>query len=344
MSNNPDIDHLISELIDCRISKENFKALQVWTEASEYNKKYVRKSIQVQIVAGVIADTTAFDSEQAIERFYQHIGLQNNTDTSKSEDRLAKNVHRLRPLWMLKAAAAAILALTVVVWGAYHMGTNAVKKDFAQVKIEAPNGSTLNLTLPDGTIAKLNSGTSLSYSQGFGITDRTVIMNGEGYFKVKHNKKLPFSVKTNELTVNDMGTVFCFRNFREDAEACVELFEGKVSLDNTVKREAGCDMSPGERIVMNKQTGTLTKTSTASNAIEAQKMSKLVFENMTVAEIARVLTRNYDVSIVILGDIGNIRFYGYFDKKNDSLTDILNAMATTKQIHYKMENGKYILY
>ncbi|MFQ7113811.1 FecR family protein [Hallella bergensis] len=176
------------------------------------------------------------------------------------------------------------------------------------------------------------------------ITDRTVIMNGEGYFKVKHNKKLPFRVKTNELTVNDMGTVFCFRNFREDAEACVELFEGKVSLDNTVKREAGCDMSPGERIVMNKQTGTLTKTSTASNAIEAQKMSKLVFENMTVAEIARVLTRNYDVSIVILGDIGNIRFYGYFDKKTDSLTDILNAMATTKQIHYKMENGKYILY
>ncbi|MFQ7113810.1 hypothetical protein [Hallella bergensis] len=127
MSNNPDIDHLISELIDCRISKENFKALQVWTEASEYNKKYVRKSIQVQIAAGVIADTTAFDSEQAIERFYQHIGLQNNTDTSKPEDRLAKNAHRLRPLWMLKAAAAAILALTVVVWGAYQMGTNAVK-------------------------------------------------------------------------------------------------------------------------------------------------------------------------------------------------------------------------
>jgi transmembrane sensor len=344
MSNNSDIDLLVSELIDCRITKENLKVLQAWTEASGYNKEYVRKSIQAQIAAGTIADDTPFDHEQAIKRFYQHIGQQAGINAGKSNNCPTIRSHRTMPLWILKVAAAVILVLIVISWGAFHMGTNAVKSDFAQVKIEAPRGSQLNLTLPDGTFVKLNSGTTLSYSQGFGITDRTVIMDGEGYFEVEHNMKLPFSVKTDELIVNDIGTKFSFRNFKEDTEACVELFEGKVSLNNTVRNENNCDMVPGERIVMDKQSGALTKTPTTTSIMEAQKMSKLVFENMTVAEIAHILSRNYDVPIVILGNIGNIRFYGSFDKKSNSLADILNAMATTKQINYKVENGKYILY
>lgn len=103
--------------------------------------------------------------------------------------------------------------------------------------MEAPLGSRTKLTLPDGTLVWLNAGSRITYSQGFGVGNRKIELIGEGYFEVKRNEEVPFLVKTNSLLVKVLGTKFNFRDYPDDAEAIVSLSEGKVALNNLLKKE-----------------------------------------------------------------------------------------------------------
>ena len=53
-------------------------------------------------------------------------------------------------------------------------------------------------------------------------------LQGEGYFEVAHNQKIPFYVKTEDVQVRVLGTKFNFRDYPEDGEVVVSLIEGKV--------------------------------------------------------------------------------------------------------------------
>lgn len=78
-------------------------------------------------------------------------------------------------------------------------------------------------------------------------------MIGEGYFEVKRNEEVPFLVKTNSLLVKVLGTKFNFRDYPDDAEAIVSLSEGKVALNNLLKKEKEAFLLPNERVVLNKR-------------------------------------------------------------------------------------------
>ena len=81
-----------------------------------------------------------------------------------------------------------------------------MEQAFAMIKVEAPQGSTTKMTLPDGTEVWLNAGSRMEYSQGFGVRDRRVKLSGEGYFEVHHNTAMPFIVNSSSLNVQVLGT------------------------------------------------------------------------------------------------------------------------------------------
>lgn len=337
--NNPHIDQLICSFLDRTISKVDFDALKAWTYASEENQTYVRTHMEAKFTDDVLNDRTPFDVVSAINRFRHHVDFMQADDSSVRGIRV-----RMISKWTPWIAAAAVVLLVFLPWMAYHVGSNAVKRDFSQIVMEAPEGSQLNLTLPDGSTVRLNSGSSISYSQGFGITDRNINLQGEGYFTVKHDDKLRFTVSTRELVLNDLGTEFDFCNYKEDDEATVRLFEGKVSLDNRIQNSSGYELQPGERIVMNKHTGKMQKFATDLDKEMARLQSDLTFEDMCIADIARLLSRSYGVQIEVADSIANKRFYGSFNRKTDTLGKVLHTMSITQQIRFTKKNGKYILY
>lgn len=93
-----------------------------------------------------------------------------------------------------------------------------------------PAGSRTNIVLPDGTEVSLNAGSVLRYCRGFGIRERDVTLDGEGYFKVAKNEKIPFFVNTNGVQVKVVGTVFNVRAYDDDNYVMVSLLEGRVNL------------------------------------------------------------------------------------------------------------------
>ena len=109
----------------------------------------------------------------------------------------------------------------------------------------------------------------ITYSQGFGVGNRKIELIGEGYFEVKRNEEVPFLVKTNSLLVKVLGTKFNFRDYPDDAEAIVSLSEGKVALNNLLKKEKEAFLLPNERVVLNKKNGRMhVEYSTVSNALQ----------------------------------------------------------------------------
>ena len=65
----------------------------------------------------------------------------------------------------------------------------------------------------------MNAESSLKYPVLFSGDLRKVKLEGEAYFEVIKNKKVPFKVHTNELDVKVLGTKFNFRNYEDDLEA-----------------------------------------------------------------------------------------------------------------------------
>lgn len=157
--------------------------------------------------------------------------------------------------------AAAVLVLVLPLAG-YWGGKQNMENAFADIVIEAPVGARTCMYLPDGTQVWLNACSRLTYSQGFGINDRNLKLEGEGYFEVSHNEQLPFIIHTQEVDVTVLGTQFNFKNYADDSEASVSLLSGKVKLSNHLRQEETLYLQPNEKVTLNKLTGEMKTTRT----------------------------------------------------------------------------------
>lgn len=337
---NDDINLLITRLMDGTITTAGFARLKAWTLESNEHRDKARQSIEALCSASALANGQPFDAQAAFSRFEKHASTSGENGLEEEQPQ-AGGVRHIR-IWLRRIAVAAVVA--GILWGVYHMGGNAVRNDFADIVTEVPAGAHISLTLPDGTHVTLNSETKFSYSQGFGISDRIVKLKGEGYFTVRHRADLPFVVETGEMIVTDLGTEFLFKNYDTDSCTTIALYAGSARIDSRLGQGGSMTLSPGEQVSMNKLTGEMVKTKAAADGNTARQMSELVFENLPLSNIAKVLSRTYGVNVTVADSVTDKTFYCVFNRQTDTLQDILEDMAKTKNIHYRKTANGYVLY
>uniref|UniRef100_A0AB33IS15 DUF4974 domain-containing protein n=1 Tax=Prevotella sp. GTC17253 TaxID=3236793 RepID=A0AB33IS15_9BACT len=320
------IKDLIIASLEGEMGQDEAQELQSWLQASAEHERYYYEWKEIWAST---APSPEFNVEAAYQTFLSRIR--------------AKKPARVRRYRYLSYAAAAIALLVVSVLS-YKTGESTVKSSFADIVVEAPAGSQLKLNLPDGTKVWLNSGSKLTYSQGFGVDSREVALTGEAYFEVKHREDKPFSVNSANLRVNDLGTKFNFCDYADDDEAVVTLTEGKVSLDNLMNHRDNRLLTPGQRAVLDKNTGEMT-VDNAENRHEDWQNHILVFDGDALGEIARKLQRNYNIKVVVTNAaLYELRFHGSFNTQEAHLRDILDALVATHKIHYRIQGKKVIFY
>jgi len=168
------------------------------------------------------------------------------------------------------------------------------------------------------------------------------------------------------LQLQVLGTKFNFRDYPEDHEVVVSLLEGKVELNNLLKKEKEAFLAPDERAILNKANGLMTvETVTASNASQwtdgylffdeellpdmVRDYGKLAEEleigEITLRDIVKELERSYNVNIHIANDsLNKFRFYGNFVRREQSIQEVLDALASTEKIQYKIEERNITIY
>lgn len=327
------IDEWIVRYLSGSLDREAFTGLKRWASASEENRDYVRRQVEVWFSSGIPGDTHVFDKDKAFELFRKRI--------SETEGR-SKQVRNLP--WKTWLRVAAVILILVLPMLGYWQGKEAVKQTFADIAVEAPMGARTKLYLPDGTLVWLNAGSKIVYSQGFGVDDRRLVMEGEGYFEVVRNEQIPFEINTKEVNLRVLGTKFNFRNYPDDEEVTVNLMEGKVALHNEVKSMPELYLEPDEKMVMNKATGNMVKSKAKAARSNVWINDELFFDEALLEDIAKRLERSYNVKVEVADSLRNRRFYGSFKVQGNTIEEVLSTMASTNQMRYRYENEKYILY
>lgn len=116
-------------------------------------------------------------------------------------------------------------------------------------QIVVPYGSRHTITLSDGTVVRLNSGSKLVFPAKFSETKREVYLKGEGYFEVEKDQKKSFVVKTDFMNVKVLGTHFNISAYENEESASAVLVEGSIEVYNNkffnnnlckIKQGQGC--------------------------------------------------------------------------------------------------------
>ena len=225
-----EIYELVATQLSDTLTADESRRLNEWIEASEANREEYNRLVKVWQSTPDVSELSQYDSKKAFALFVNRIQTSGEKPTVSEpavEQPKAKPTGKRRYVisFMRYAAVVAVLVCACS-YLFYNIGQRNMEQAFAMIKVEAPQGSTTKMTLPDGTEVWLNAGSRMEYSQGFGVRDRRVKLSGEGYFEVHHNTAMPFIVNSSSLNVQVLGTKFDFRDYPSDHSAMVSLDEG----------------------------------------------------------------------------------------------------------------------
>lgn len=243
---------------------------------------------------------------------------------------------------ILRIAAVIIFILSTSVSIYYISSEFNSKSILMSYQTIVPLGSQTKIVLPDGTIAWLNSGSTLKYNNSYGNKNRTVYLTGEGYFEVCKNPAKPFFVYTNEIKVKVLGTVFNVRTYNDEASVEVNLLEGKVDISLS-KGETPKILSllPNEKMVYNKLDKSITSYKVDATRAATWTTGKLCFVDASLEDIAKDLERRYDIQIQIQSqNIKKELFSGSLDL-SQSINSILEYIDVDKKFT-RIYNGKTV--
>lgn len=207
--------------------------------------------------------------------------------------------------------------------------------------LKIPYGKKFEVQLSDGTIVHLNSGTSLKYPVQFlKNQNRQVYLTGEAYFEVTKDKARPFTVKTDEINVEVLGTKFNINAYGEDVTSDVVLVEGKVSLYKGKKENKKLVfLTPGLKGSSQIGQQRITKESVNTDYYTAWIKGSLVFKNASFNDIIKKLERNYNVTIINKNkSLGKEIFNARFD--NESIEVVLKYLSDSYAIDYKIKEDE----
>ena len=328
-TNKEHIDQLITDCLTGCLDEEGMRVLKEWRIASPEHEAYYLRSREAWFSAVNSESLSRYDKEKAYERFRQRIA------TTKKERRLSVR-------WWHYAAVALILLVGGV---SYWLGKMDIKNSFADISVEAPWGARTKLYLTDGTLVWLNAGSRMTYSQGFGVENREVDLEGEGYFEVKRNESLPFRVHSKDLRLEVLGTKFNFRDYPTDKEVVVSLLQGRVAVSNLLKSEPEMLLAPNERVVLDKAEGRMkVEPVTASNASEWTE-GYLFFDEELLPDIVQELERSYDVQIHLADtSLNHFRFYGNFIRREQTIREVMEVLSSTDRIDFRISGRDVTVY
>ncbi|MET0299757.1 MAG: FecR domain-containing protein [Flavitalea sp.] len=200
--------------------------------------------------------------------------------------------------------------------------------------LRTPKGGFYQLTLSDGSKLWLNAASSIRYPVVFSEKERVVELNGEAYFEVAKDSKRPFTVKTDDMDVQVLGTHFNVMAYNNESAVKATLLEGSVKI-----RAAGNNalLTPGQQAKLNSSNKNLEVISNVNvEEVVAWKNGYFQFERVGTAELMRQIERWYDVEVKFDGPV-QPRAFGGKIARSSNLENVLKILEWSK-ISFTVEN------
>jgi transmembrane sensor len=220
--------------------------------------------------------------------------------------------------WTAGIAAAAVIVVAFLVF----TGRQSIQNNELQA---------FGYRLPDQSRVVLAAGSKVSFSRNF--KDRTVSLNGEGYFEVL--KGSSFEVKTSAGIVEVLGTRFSVKESGNNLE--VNCYEGSVKVSN---RETGRILQPGEGVSLSDKEMVVFENQ--NNSYPSIALFQAAYSNHEISAVIKDLELFFGISIS--SQIRESRYYtGKFETGNPEVA--LTLLCEPLGLNFRKDkNNEYVIY
>jgi hypothetical protein len=206
--------------------------------------------------------------------------------------------------------------------------------------LRIPRGGEYFLVLSDSTKVWLNSETTLRFPVQFAANVRNVELTGEAYFEVSKNENVPFIVTSANQQIKVLGTQFNVSSYTENANIYTTLVEGRVEVTTSSNPNEKILLAPSEQSCFTKGENQLTKRIVDVNKYVAWKNGRFVFENETLEDIMKTLSKWYDVQVVFSSESNKkLRFTGNLERYSN-FNEILKKIEKTNEVKFAITNNQ----
>jgi len=280
-------------------------------DLSEKQKEAFRQTDDYKYYAAILEGTDllevpAFDKNKNFNRVQQKMAA----DTK---------VVQLFPKWAYAVAASVVMLIGYLFL--INQNTN----------YETGYGKQLAITLPGQSEVILNADSSLEYNQKDWETERTLVLEGEAYFKVK--KGATFTVQTDQGSVTVLGTQFTVNAVNSIFEAV--CFEGKVRVEKNGQSEV-ITKGKAVRFIDGKFESWSLNTDAPSWLQEESS-----FTNAPLNQVIMALEKQFDIQINAAALDDKLRFTGSFT--HTDLNKALRTVFEPLEIKYTFKNENTIV-
>ena len=224
--------------------------------------------------------------------------------------------------------------------------SNIKNENIAYNYLTIPRGGQFLVELSDGTKIWLNSETQIKYPVSFieNKPRQVELIYGEAYFDVSsstNHKGSKFRVYQKKQEVEVLGTEFNIKAYEDEANIYTTLVEGKVIISIDDKK---LNLAPNQQSSLGLNTNQIdVKPIDVFNEI-SWKEGVFSFENQSLKEILKVLSRWYDIDVIFKNKvIENEKFNGVLikDQNIEGLLSNIKEFGIIK--NFSIHNKKVIL-
>ncbi|WP_207424819.1 FecR family protein [Desertivirga brevis] len=280
---------LIVDEFDGNISEDQKMELQAWRQLSAENEKIYQEFHSIKSEIDALAAFKEIDVNASWSKVNEGLDARVFNLRGSSSERKARatgSSTKKSYKWLYGLAASVIFVIGLLMFRSGGLD-----------RLETGAGEHKRVTLPDGSWLALAEGTVIQYdSLGFNNKRELIFVKGEAFFRVIHNHEKPFLIKTDEATIQDLGTDFFVTKNKESVKVMVS--SGTVALKALATGESRI-ISAGHSGLYSSNDKSLTE-KPDTGAHEVQRLNKqLTFVNADLMEIVNKLKSVYGKNIVI---------------------------------------------
>jgi ferric-dicitrate binding protein FerR (iron transport regulator) len=205
--------------------------------------------------------------------------------------------------------------------------------------------------LEDGTEVWLNKNSVIRYNEAFGTKKRELFLEGEAYFDVAHNPKVPMFVHAGGIDIEVKGTAFNVNAYKSNSEIQVALIRGKIQVTNREDTTDKILLKPHQQLIFtlnrpahDRKTAFLVLPIPPTLLAQQSQWTSdtLVFQKTKLKDLALQLEKKYDLKIQIQSErLKEKRFSGTFT--TETIQQVLAALKLTYPLTYKIDDRLVVI-
>ncbi len=203
--------------------------------------------------------------------------------------------------------------------------------------LTVPFGKSADITLPDSSKVYLSPGTQLTFPSAFADGKRVVKLEGNAYFKVKHDSRRPFIVIADKLQTTVLGTEFNIDTRRHEVTlitGSVRVKAGQTGHEQTLR--------PNQQVTLG-TSDQLSLTSVDPTPYTMWRDGYLYFDNVDLETIMQAIGANFNKTVEFRSHTALHYKMRFISERNNGVSAALDMMNRMQKVNVRLDGNKIIV-